>query len=647
VLSNGYAGAGNSAGAILNVGTLTLNNCTVAGNSVDTSAVAGAIWNSGPLTLNGCTVSGNSAGYGGAINNYSNCTLVNCTFSGNSASAGNGGAIDNVVGTLNMLHCTISSNSATGLGGGIDNYLSQVNTINSIVAGNSGDDIYNWSGSTVSSSGSNIVQILNGPGTVIGSASIIATNALLGPLANYGGPMQTMPPLSQSPAIDAGDNSAALGLSYDQRGAGYPRQVGDAVDIGAVEAAINPYVLTTANAGYGSLRYAVNYTTNGSVVTFAPGLSGQTITLTTGEILLDKTLTIDASALPGGVGINGNQASRIFNVAGSGIVTLNSLALLNGYAGTANWGGAIANSGTLTLIGCSVTGSAVDNGAYGGAIANGNSLTLMNCTFSSNYGGDGGGAIENYFYSTCSATNCTFALNSCVNYGGAIDNYGGGISLVHCTLSGNSGAIGGGLDSYSGFFTMVNTIAAANTGSFGADVYNAPDNSIVLEGANLVQDLLDDSGTAGPPTLSGPPMLQSLGNYGGLTQTMPPLPGSPVVDTGSDAAAAGLASDQRGLPRVSGDHVDIGAAELQLVTSSTPAEISTVASFLEGSFQLNFTNQPNASFRVFAAPNVDLPWSNWTMIGFAVESPVSSGQFQFTDLQATNNPQRFYRVRSP
>lgn len=36
---------------------------------------------------------------------------------------------------------------------------------------------------------------------------------------------------------------------------------------------------------------------------------------------------------------------------------------------------------------------------------------------------------------------------------------------------------------------------------------------------------------------------------------------------------------------------------------------------------------------------------NWTVLGAMTET--SPGQFQFTDSQATNHPQRFYRVRSP
>ena len=49
----------------------------------------------------------------------------------------------------------------------------------------------------------------------------------------------------------------------------------------------------------------------------------------------------------------------------------------------------------------------------------------------------------------------------------------------------------------------------------------------------------------------------------------------------------------------------------------------------------------------FASSNVALPFNQWSNLGPAVETPASSGQFQFTDTSAANNPQRYYRVRSP
>lgn len=64
----------------------------------------------------------------------------------------------------------------------------------------------------------------------------------------------------------------------------------------------------------------------------------------------------------------------------------------------------------------------------------------------------------------------------------------------------------------------------------------------------------------------------------------------------------------------------------------------------DGSFQFAFTNSVGALFGVLATTNLSLPLTNWTPLGGVVE--ISPGQFQFTDLQATNNPQQFYLIRS-
>jgi len=64
-----------------------------------------------------------------------------------------------------------------------------------------------------------------------------------------------------------------------------------------------------------------------------------------------------------------------------------------------------------------------------------------------------------------------------------------------------------------------------------------------------------------------------------------------------------------------------------------------------GAFQLVFTNLSGAPFSVLGATDIGLPLSNWSLLGPASE--VSPWQFQFQDSDATNNTQRFYRVRSP
>ncbi|HEX3123163.1 MAG TPA: choice-of-anchor Q domain-containing protein, partial [Rhodanobacteraceae bacterium] len=61
---------------------------------------------------------------------------------------------------------------------------------------------------------------------------------LLLPLAANGGPTLTHGLAPGSPAVDAGNNSSAL--ASDQRGAGFPRVLGAAADIGAFEGVVAP-----------------------------------------------------------------------------------------------------------------------------------------------------------------------------------------------------------------------------------------------------------------------------------------------------------------------------------------------------------------------------------------------------------------------
>jgi CubicO group peptidase (beta-lactamase class C family) len=150
-------------------------------------------------------------------------------------------------------------------------------------------------------------------------------------------------------------------------------------------------VTTTADSGAGSLRQVASVVRGGRTVTFATNLSGQTITLASGEIAITNSLTIDASVLPNGIIINGNHNSRIFNIAGGAAVTLNALVLTNGYATNGNSGGAIFNAGTLALNNCTLAGNSANGD--GGAVCNlpGGTVLATNCVFAANsiYGGDG------------------------------------------------------------------------------------------------------------------------------------------------------------------------------------------------------------------------------------------------------------------
>jgi len=62
-----------------------------------------------------------------------------------------------------------------------------------------------------------------------------------------------------------------------------------------------------------------------------------------------------------------------------------------------------------------------------------------------------------------------------------------------------------------------------------------------------------------------------------------------------------------------------------------------------GAFQCAFTSTSGALFSVLATTNLSVPMRNWTVLGSATQ--ISPGQYQFTDWQATNSLERFYRLR--
>ena len=86
-------------------------------------------------------------------------------------------------------------------------------------------------------------------------------------------------------------------------------------------------------------------------------------------------------------------------------------------------------------------------------------------------------------------------------------------------------------------------------------------------------------------------------------------------------------------------------SQVEVVIATDPPVLTGLSSLGSGAFQFGFTNAPGASFTVYASTNLALPLNTWSNLGPVVESP--AGQFQFTDPQATNSPQRFYRVTSP
>ncbi len=384
-------------------------------------------------------------------------------------------------------------------------------------------------------------------------------------------------------------------------------------------------VTNPADSGAGTLRATIAGASSGDTIIFDNSLSGQTILLTSGQIGLSNSVIIDGSALASPVQLSGNQHSRIFYVDGPVAAVLNSLVITNGLDNSGAGGGGILVYGTLTVNQGTFSGNGSPFG-YGGAIFTYGSITLNNCSFLTNSCGSGGGAFWNGAQSTMN--NCTFAGNAAAGSGGVVQNQAV-LTVVNCTLLGNAAGVNGGAIYNLATVYLNNSIVCSNTAAGGGPSISGF--GTTFQGLNLV-----DANA----------MLAPLGNYGGPTQTMPPLPGSPAIDGGNDSDSGGLATDQRGFPRIAGAHVDLGAVE-GVTTPASQVTLTNTARLGDGSVRFSFTNHSDIPFSVLAGTNIASPMNLWTNLGSALETSAGSGQYQFTDPQAANYPQRFYRVMTP
>ncbi|MBI3421628.1 MAG: hypothetical protein HY011_01695 [Acidobacteria bacterium] len=405
-------------------------------------------------------------------------------------------------------------------------------------------------------------------------------------------------------------------------------------------------VTNTNDSRAGSLRQAVANAAAGDTIDFT-GLSlPATITLTSGQIEITKSLTI---AGPGArqLTINGGNASRIFlindgnNAVGSN-VSISGLSLVqgNGVGGTQPGGGSPQMQGgalfcleNLTLTNCTVSGNtSVESG--GGAVFNNQATsTIQGCTFSGNTcsssGADGGGLLIDTAHVT--VVNSTFSGNTAGNWRGAARLQQGAFALfLNCTVvsntaNGGTGGGGGGAFLASGAGAQLllrNTIVAGNTAVIAPSANDLTVFSPAVLTAN--NSVIGDAGSAGGLTNgvngnivgvngSGVRALNTiinttLANNGGPTNTHFLAAGSVAINAGNDPTVAGIPYDQRGagFVRLFNGTVDIGAIE-------SPLEFPGVAPLglpaqVTGSNSLDFTVPPGINrLLVVTASNATNP----------------------------------------
>lgn len=316
----------------------------------------------------------------------------------------------------------------------------------------------------------------------------------------------------------------------------------------------------------GDLRYCINGANSAggdqTIVFDSSFNSPQTIVLTYGQLeLSDTTGTETITGPSGGLTISGNDASRVFQVDPNASASISGLTISGGLSDN---GGGLYNAGTTSLTDCTVSGNTVIlpfGTSQGGGIYNSGVLSMSNSTIANNTAG----------------VSSPYEFN--VGFGGGIMNRGQ-VTVTSSTIAGNStdAGAGGGIYNYGDPIILTDTIVANNQDLFtasGFPGYATDVNGTVSGSFNLI-------GIASPASLTNgvdsnivigaaDPALGTLGNYGGPTQTVPLLPGSPAINAGPSSGAP--ATDQRGEPRVGA--VDIGAFESQgftmtAVPGSTP-----------------------------------------------------------------------------
>ena len=354
-----------------------------------------------------------------------------------------------------------------------------------------------------------------------------------------------------------------------------------------------------------NLRQALADANDGDTIEFDPLLGGRNLPVapSLGQLVVNKRVTIRWVATAGYLpylGVDAQQANRVFYISRGKTVTISGLAIINGSApADYDLGGGIYNDeATLTLNNCTISGNAAVPGFGGGIYNSEGTVTLKNTTLSGNSAWPGAGIFNElgtvtitnstvsnnstqglntgggiYNVGALTITSSTISGNTATDSGAGIYNGGGSVTIANCTFSGNSAPnYGGAIYSQGGSVSIGATIL--NAGSSGVNIYNLDQfGQVTSLGYNLSSDNAGGYLTATGDLINTDPRLGPLQDNGGPTFTHLPASDSPAIDAGDPD----LITDQRGsgFSRVVNNRVDIGAVEVQAAPSPTPTPTPT------------------------------------------------------------------------
>ena len=322
-------------------------------------------------------------------------------------------------------------------------------------------------------------------------------------------------------------------------------------------------VTNTNDSGPGSLRQALADAHDGDTINFDPSLDGQTITLTSAELVIDKNITISG---PGSDLLTVERFPpaqfSVFHVMPTHTATIAGLRISGGYSQSGG-GGVLDDHATVTISNCFLTGNSA---VYGAAIYNDGSgsnatLVVLNSSVTNNYAQFAGGGINNNGSGATASVINSFVTNNVAAYssfgfavgdGGGIYNGGGTLMITNSSVSNNIAGVtdpfpagfGGGIYS-SGMLTITNSTLSGNRSSLGGGgIAGGPlmitNSTISGNGASSQHDgqpFGRGGGISGTVTLSNSTIS---GNYAGVSGGAIDGGGSITNSTISDNNGGGI-----------------------------------------------------------------------------------------------------------
>jgi hypothetical protein len=509
--------------------TVLIRDLTITGG--DTSSAGGAIFSGEHLTIEACKITANSNDFNGVVYcSFGTLTIISSELRNNSGSA-------------------VSARSGLGVGSLV---ISE-----SVITGNDFDGVHWWALSDVSISTSQI--------TANGGQGIDHANSHLTLLAS----------------TISGNSAGAIRSLNSQRNGGVT--IADSLitnnnialaSFGPHEGAISirdgDLTITSSTISENSL----------SASGFDGMASGGGIHHRNGELTITSSTIVGNSVTAEQVNAYGGG---IYHQNGSVTITSstidNNSVKSNGNGESVEGGGIFQRDGLLTIVQSTISSNSatfVSRPPSGYVHAHGGGIRIR----------DGELRVNSSTISGNSARAKTNGVSG-TGTGGGISAVTSTLTITHSTIISNtatgiSSASGGG--GISGNATLNHTIVAGNRFGPGPDLKGVftVRHSLIGDksGTSLIEaplGLPDANGNVigGPTNGIIDPLLGPLADIGGLSMSHAMLPGSPAIDAGDLAAAAGVGGtplyDQRGAPfnrvhdgdAVNGARIDIGAIESQ------------------------------------------------------------------------------------